>query len=103
DLQVPNYNNRNNYSMPAFHHLDLSATYSSSKNENRKWKGEWVFGIYNVYNRKNAASINFKSVEGSDNLTETSKLSIIGIRPSHTKNVTCQDETITISNRYSLH
>src|SRR5690606_11127363 len=26
-VQVPNYNKRNNYSMPAFHHLDISATY----------------------------------------------------------------------------
>ncbi len=85
-LQVPNYNKRNNYSMPAFHHLDLSATYTPTKNENRKWQSEWVFGIYNVYNRKNAASINFKTVEGSSNLTETTKLSIFGIVPSVTYN-----------------
>ncbi len=85
-LQVPNYNKRNNYSMPAFHHLDLSATYSPTKNENRKWQSEWVFGIYNVYNRKNAASISFKTVEGSNNLTETTKLSIFGIVPSVTYN-----------------
>lgn len=85
-LQVPNYNKRNNYSMPAFHHLDLSATYTPTKNENRKWQSEWVFGVYNVYNRKNAASISFRSVEGSDNLTETTKLSIFGIVPSITYN-----------------
>lgn len=83
--QVPNYNNRNNYSMPAFHHLDVSATYTPTKNEHKKWKSEWVFGIYNVYNRKNAASISFRTKEGSD-MTETSKLSIFGIVPSVTYN-----------------
>lgn len=87
DFQIPNYNNRNNYSLPMFHHLDLSATYSPTKNQNRKWQSEWVFGIYNVYNRKNAASISFKSTEGSENrMTETSKLSIFGIIPSITYN-----------------
>jgi len=85
-VQVPNYNKRNNYSMPAFHHLDISATYSPTKNENRKWQSEWVFGIYNVYNRKNAASISFRSVEDSNNMTETTKLSIFGIVPSVTYN-----------------
>ncbi len=85
-FQVPNYNKRNNYSMPAFHHLDISATYTPTKNENRKWQSEWVFGVYNVYNRKNAASISFRTVEGSDNLTETTKLSIFGIVPSITYN-----------------
>lgn len=87
DFQVPNYNKRNNYSLPMFHHLDLSASYTPTKNLNRKWQSEWVFSIYNVYNRKNAASISFKSVEGSENLmTETSKLSIFGIVPSVTYN-----------------
>ncbi|WCM42008.1 TonB-dependent receptor [Flavobacterium sp. CBA20B-1] len=85
-FQVPNYNKRNNYSMPAFHHLDISATYTPTKNENRKWQSEWIFGIYNVYNRKNAASISFRTVEGSNNLTETTKLSIFGIVPSVTYN-----------------
>lgn len=85
-FQVPNYGNRNNYSMPAFHHLDLSATYTPTKNANRNWQSEWVFGIYNVYNRKNAASISFKSIEDSKNLTETTKLSIFGIVPSVTYN-----------------
>ncbi len=87
DFQIPNYNKRNNYSLPAFHHLDLSATFTPTKNQNRKWQSEWVFSVYNAYNRKNAASISFKSVEDSNNLlTETSKLSIFGIIPSVTYN-----------------
>lgn len=87
DFQIPNYNKRNNYSLPAFHHLDLSATFTPTKNQNRKWQSELVFSVYNAYNRKNAASISFKSVEDSNNLlTETSKLSIFGIIPSVTYN-----------------
>lgn len=41
---------RNNYRMPAYHHLDLNAKYSRKVNG----KGlEVNFGIYNVYNRLN--------------------------------------------------
>ena len=44
----------------AYHHLDISATLTPRNNKDRNWKGEWVFSIYNLYNRKNAASINFR-------------------------------------------
>lgn len=79
--RVPFFGDRNQYSLPLFHHLDLSATYTPSYSENKKWKGEWVFSIYNIYNRKNAASISFKE---SDIIgkNEAVKLSIFGIIPS---------------------
>jgi hypothetical protein len=50
------YTNRNGYQLPAYHRLDISAAYKSKKNENRRWKSEWVFSVYNVYNRKNVYS-----------------------------------------------
>jgi hypothetical protein len=28
--------------LPSYHHLDVSATLSPTKNENKNWKGEWV-------------------------------------------------------------
>jgi len=37
--------------------MDLSATLTSKKNKDRKWKSSWVFSIYNVYNRKNIFTI----------------------------------------------
>ena len=53
------YSRINEYRLPAYHRLDLGATYSPKKNETRKLKSEWVFSIYNAYNRKNPYFIYF--------------------------------------------
>ena len=42
-----------------YHRLDLSAILTPKKNERRKWKSEWVFSVYNAYNRKNPYFIYF--------------------------------------------
>ena len=86
-LNVPIYNDnlRNADRLPAYHRLDLSATLTPMKNNIRDWQGEWVFGIYNIYNRKNAASIAFsRNADTSSN--EAIKTSIFGIVPSVTYN-----------------
>ena len=86
-LNVPIYNDnlRNADRLPAYHRLDISTTLTPTKNDKRKWQGEWVFGIYNVYNRKNAASIAFsRNTETSTN--EAVKTSIFGLVPSITHN-----------------
>lgn len=83
---VPIYDYRNNYSLPSFHHLDISASYTPKPNKIKGWQSEWVFGIYNVYNRKNAASISFRENEDFAGKTEAAKLSIFGIVPSVTYN-----------------
>ncbi|HEY9006506.1 MAG TPA: TonB-dependent receptor [Ohtaekwangia sp.] len=57
---------RNGYRLPAFHRLDLSATLNPRKNLNRKWKGQWVFSIYNVYSRKNAFTIYTRTKQDKD-------------------------------------
>ena len=86
-LNVPIYNDnqRNANRLPTYHRLDLSATLTPVKNNNRDLQAEWVFGIYNIYNRKNAASIAFsRNTETSAN--EAIKTSIFGIVPSVTYN-----------------
>ena len=86
-LNVPIYNDnlRNADRLPTYHRLDLSATLTPTKNNNRNLQAEWVFGIYNIYNRKNAASIAFsRNTETSRN--EAIKTSIFGIVPSITYN-----------------
>jgi hypothetical protein len=86
-LNVPIYddNRRNADRLPAYHRLDVSATLTPRKNKNRKWKGEWVFGIYNLYGRENAASINFaQNRETFKN--EAIQTSIFSITPSVTYN-----------------
>ncbi|WP_395053747.1 carboxypeptidase-like regulatory domain-containing protein, partial [Flavobacterium sp.] len=59
-ITVPSYNLRNENRLPTYHHLDISATLTPRKNKGRKWQSEWVFSIYNLYGRKNAASIGFR-------------------------------------------
>jgi hypothetical protein len=80
-INVPSYGLRNENRLPAYHHLDIAATLTPKSNKDRQWKGEWVFSIYNLYNRKNAASINFR--QNSDTGTnEAIKTSIFGVVPA---------------------
>ena len=73
---------RNNFRIPDYHRLDISATLKP-KDSDKKWKGEWVFSIYNVYNRRNPFSIFFRQETGRPPVsgpinTEAIKLSVIG-------------------------
>lgn len=84
-ISVASYSSRNSDRLPAYHRLDISATYSPNNKPNRRWKGEWVFGIYNLYNQKNAAAISFgQNVETGAN--EATRTAIFGIVPSITYN-----------------
>ena len=85
DLVVPNYGSRNSNRLPNYHRLDLSLTLNPKKNIERNFKSEWVFGIYNIYNRDNANSITFKQNEKTLE-NEAVQLSIFGIVPSVTYN-----------------
>ncbi|MDC8002678.1 TonB-dependent receptor [Aureisphaera galaxeae] len=85
DLSIASYSLRNEDRLPAYHRLDLSAIYRPNSKKDRRWQGEWVFGIYNVYNRRNAATISFnQNTETGQN--ESTRLSIFGIIPSITYN-----------------
>ncbi|MFC4261539.1 TonB-dependent receptor domain-containing protein [Ferruginibacter yonginensis] len=53
------YSNINQYRLPSYHRLDLSAILTPKKNAGRKYKTEWVFSIYNTYSRKNPYFIYF--------------------------------------------
>ncbi|NQD69587.1 TonB-dependent receptor [Sphingobacterium shayense] len=79
------YTERNGYRMPNYHRLDLSASYDP-KIKNKRFLGSWTFGLYNVYNRKNAYIIDFRDKEGSSNATEAYKVALFGIIPSVTWN-----------------
>ena len=82
---VPVYEARNSSRLSAFHRMDLSATWTPKPESTKRWQGEWVFSIYNAYNRKNAASVSFR--ENTDiSQNEAVRLSIFGIIPSVTYN-----------------
>lgn len=89
DILIP-YNaneSRNNVRIPAFHRLDIAARLNgksvSKKGRQRKNADYWVFGIYNLYARKNPFSIYFSQrdsrVEPGQHIqSKATQLSIIG-------------------------
>ncbi|MEP2237215.1 MAG: TonB-dependent receptor [Maribacter sp.] len=85
NLTVPYYGLRNTQRLPAYNRLDLSATLTPRKNKTRKMKGEWVFSLYNVYNRRNAASVSFRQNDDTG-VNEAVRTSIFGIVPAVTYN-----------------
>lgn len=80
-ITIPSYGERNGDSLPMYHHLDVSATYTPKPDKNKGWQSEWVFSIYNLYSRKNAASISFRQ-NIDTGVNEAVKLSIFGMVPS---------------------
>ena len=81
NISIPNYNSRNSDRLPSYNRLDVSATYAPKPEKVKGWQTYWVFGIYNVYGRKNAASITFG--QNSDTkVNEATRLSIFGMVPS---------------------
>jgi hypothetical protein len=78
---VPSYGQRNSDNLPTYHRLDISATYTPKPNKNKGWRSEWVFSVYNLYNRQNAASITFRqNIDTGAN--EAVRLAIFGAVPS---------------------
>lgn len=84
------YAERNGYRAPDYHRLDVSAVLKCGKRKEERGKrgveSEWVFGIYNLYNRYNPFLINF---EDSDNgaRTKAKQYSLFGIVPSVAFNI----------------
>ncbi|MFD2586864.1 carboxypeptidase-like regulatory domain-containing protein [Croceitalea marina] len=84
-LIVPFFGLRNQTRLPNYHRLDIAATLSPKKNRNRSFQSEWIFSVYNVYNRMNAASINFRQNQDTGR-NEAIRTSIFGVVPSITYN-----------------
>lgn len=83
--QVVNYyTEKNGYRMPAYHRLDVGATWQRKKTE--KFESSWTFSIYNVYARENAYSISFKQDPNDPSKTQAEQLSLFRIIPSFTYN-----------------
>lgn len=84
---IPIYTSRNSQRAPTSHRLDLSVTIASKKNKKRKWKSEWVFGLYNVYGQRNPYTIYAEPDSDKNTQIVAKRLSIIGIPfPSVTYN-----------------
>jgi hypothetical protein len=78
---------RNTYRIPASHRLDISATKKNKYALFKKGESEWVFSVYNVYNRKNPFSVYVRQNEDNPAVTEAVKYSVFAsILPSVTYN-----------------
>ena len=73
------YAERNGYRAPAYHRLDLSATYSRQVGRTTQ---QWAFGLYNAYNRYNPYVITFENDDTKPSGTKTVQTSLFGIIPS---------------------
>jgi hypothetical protein len=80
-IVIPSFESRNSSRLPSYNRLDLAVNYNPKPDSTKKFKSEWVFGIYNVYNRRNATNITFRENRMSGN-NEAVRLAIFGIVPS---------------------
>jgi hypothetical protein len=77
---VPYYTERNGYRMPAYHRLDLSATYTIGPHSNLN------ISIYNAYNQLNPYSIIFRQNPDNPNQTQAIQTTFFPFIPSITYN-----------------
>jgi len=78
------YPERNSNRMPDYHRLDFSATREGKPG--KKLQSSWSFGLYNLYNRKNAYSIDFRDDPDDNSRTQAVRTTLFGIIPSITWN-----------------
>jgi hypothetical protein len=78
---------RNSYRIPNYHRIDLAATLRQKKKIFGKGEGEWVFSVYNTYNRRNAFSVYVQQNAKDPTQTEAVRYAVFGsIIPAVTYN-----------------
>jgi len=83
------YSGINQYRLPAYHRMDISATYTPTPKKQRKVQSSWVFGVYNAYSRMNPYFIYYDQsgnpLDGTLNV-EARQVSLFPLLPSVTWN-----------------
>ncbi|MEI8086511.1 MAG: TonB-dependent receptor [Paludibacter sp.] len=74
------YTERNGYRMPAYHRLDLGATYKLK--EHKRFSSELSFSLYNAYGHENAYIITFEKSKTDPNKTVAMQTSLFRWIPS---------------------
>ncbi len=74
--QIPYYTTRNEYRVPDYFRIDMSARFEGTLKRNKIAHGTWIFSIYNLTGRNNAYSVFFKTEDGRINAY---KMSIFAI------------------------
>jgi hypothetical protein len=78
------YSDRNENRMPAYHRLDLGATWIGRKS--KKFESSWNFSVYNAYGRENAYMITFRDSKTDPTKTEAVQTTLFKMIPSVTYN-----------------
>jgi hypothetical protein len=84
DNNILLYTERNGYRMPAYHRMDLSATYESQRTG--RFQSSWNFSLYNAYGRQNAYQITFQDDPKDKTKTQAKQTSLFRWIPSVTYN-----------------
>ena len=78
---------RNTYRIPNSHRLDISATKKNKHAMFKKGESEWVFSVYNLYNRRNPFSVYVQQNPDKPGDTQAIKYSVFAsILPAVTYN-----------------
>jgi len=78
------YTERNGYRMPAYHRLDLAATWNHKRTG--RYTDSWTFSCYNAYGRENAYSIDFQQDPNDASKTQAVQTTLFRWVPSITYN-----------------
>lgn len=94
---IPVYSDRNSVRMPAYHRMDVSATFdlksardkalARGKDKPRiNWEHDINISVYNAYMRHNPFTINFRQSKEDPSVTEAYKIYLFSIVPAITYN-----------------
>jgi hypothetical protein len=76
------YSERNNYRLNNLHRLDISAIYKKPRKLfGKKYDSEWVFGVYNLYSRRNPYFV-YLSTDEITKLPKATQVSLLPAIPS---------------------
>jgi len=79
-LEVPYFTERNGYRAPAYHRLDVGATYSIKTT--RRYSSELAIGVYNAYGRENPYMIDYRPDSDDPSKMVTYQISLFRFVPS---------------------
>jgi hypothetical protein len=85
DKVINYYTERNGYRMPAYHRLDIGATWNMRKTET--YESSLNFSCYNVYGRENAYSITFRQNPDDPSRMQALQTTLFRWVPSITFNI----------------
>lgn len=82
---IPIYPDRNSVKLADTHRMDLSVILKGKQKEGQRWRGDWHFSVYNVYNRATPIAIDIIYDE-ENNSYSYEQPGLLGLLPSVTYN-----------------